>query len=410
MELALYCPVYGYYEKEGDTLGRRGDYYTSVSVGPLFGELLAWQFSDWLREGHQLVAGGQRADQQGTLFDLVEAGAHDGALAKDILAWLKAHRPEIFKQIGYCIVEPSEQRSHRQRETLADFGGKVAWFGALAELKPVRGIIFSNELLDAFPVHRLGWDAGTREWFEWGVDCRDATFIWSRLSISPGTKGLLRMKRRGTTDPSLQPSAIRKGRGKRHPSRLSLNQGGENFISPKLSFPEEGKGVSASVLGRVAPRIDPALAAALPEGFTIEVCPAAREWWRQAATLLTWGKLLTIDYGFAADEQFAPERSRGSLRAYQLHQVSDHLLENPGEQDLTAHIDFGALQSIGEAQGLRTEAFHTQAQFLTDIAARIWDRERGLEEWTAQTKRQFQTLTHPEHLGRAFRILVQSRP
>src|SRR5690242_17178325 len=48
MDLALYCPVYGYYEKEMDTLGRRGDYYTSVSVGSLFGELLAFQFSDWL--------------------------------------------------------------------------------------------------------------------------------------------------------------------------------------------------------------------------------------------------------------------------------------------------------------------------------------------------------------------------
>src|SRR5260221_2792657 len=48
MDIALYCPVYGYYEKEADTVGRRGDYYTSVSVGSLFGELLALQFSLWL--------------------------------------------------------------------------------------------------------------------------------------------------------------------------------------------------------------------------------------------------------------------------------------------------------------------------------------------------------------------------
>ena len=50
MELALYCPVYGFYEQERDTIGRRGDYYTSVSVGSLFGELLAFQFAEWLGE------------------------------------------------------------------------------------------------------------------------------------------------------------------------------------------------------------------------------------------------------------------------------------------------------------------------------------------------------------------------
>ena len=48
MELALYCPDYGFYERESDTVGRRGDFYTSVSVGALFGELLAFQFAEWL--------------------------------------------------------------------------------------------------------------------------------------------------------------------------------------------------------------------------------------------------------------------------------------------------------------------------------------------------------------------------
>src|SRR5881392_4095353 len=81
MELALYCPVYGYYEREQDTIGRRGDFYTSVSVGSLFGELLAWQFAGWL-ERPSVEAESQ---PDWPRRQIVEAGAHEGRLAKDIL-------------------------------------------------------------------------------------------------------------------------------------------------------------------------------------------------------------------------------------------------------------------------------------------------------------------------------------
>src|SRR3954470_24999662 len=80
MEQALYCPVYGFYEKEGDIIGRRGDFYTSPSVGPLFGQLLAWQFAEWLAPLSRSGAGMAR-------LHIVEAGAHDGVLASDILQW-----------------------------------------------------------------------------------------------------------------------------------------------------------------------------------------------------------------------------------------------------------------------------------------------------------------------------------
>lgn len=87
MDLALYCPVYGYYEKEPDSLGRGGDFYTSVCAGSLFGELLAFQFAEWL--------GGTRPP---TTLQLVEAGAHRGLLANDILSWLRTRRPDLFNQ------------------------------------------------------------------------------------------------------------------------------------------------------------------------------------------------------------------------------------------------------------------------------------------------------------------------
>jgi SAM-dependent MidA family methyltransferase len=120
------------------------------------------------------------------------------------------------------------------------------------------------------------------------------------------------------------------------------------------------------------------------------------------------GKLLTIDYGFAAGELLSPARLRGTLRAYRRHRVSDDLLAGPGEQDLTAHVDFGAVQAAGEAAGLRTELACTQPQFLTRILQKaITENETSFARLDASQVRQFQTLTHPEHLGRAFRVLVQ---
>jgi SAM-dependent MidA family methyltransferase len=75
---------------------------------------------------------------------------------------------------------------------------------------------------------------------------------------------------------------------------------------------------------------------------------------------------------------------------------------------LTAHVNFSAIQKAGEEVGLKTELFSTQAKFLTQILEKtLADKPFG--EWTPARTRQFQTLTHPEHLGHAFRVLVQSR-
>src|SRR3979409_755054 len=85
MELALYCPLYGYYEQEKDTIGRAGDFYTNLNVGSLFGELLAFQFAQWFSE----TTHGNWVKAKMSPVRLVEAGAHDGRLATDILTWLQ---------------------------------------------------------------------------------------------------------------------------------------------------------------------------------------------------------------------------------------------------------------------------------------------------------------------------------
>jgi SAM-dependent MidA family methyltransferase len=179
MELTLYCPETGYYETKKDIIGPRGDFITSVSAA-LFGELLAFQFASWLEEWP--IAGPGCANGfagAGCRLAMVEAGAHGGQLAKDILSWLQANRPRLFEQIEYVMVEPSARRREWQQETLTELSSKVRWVSQLSELKnqeSISGLIFSNELLDAFPVHRYGWDAAKREWFEWGVALAGESF------------------------------------------------------------------------------------------------------------------------------------------------------------------------------------------------------------------------------------------
>ncbi|HWX21650.1 MAG TPA: SAM-dependent methyltransferase [Candidatus Binatia bacterium] len=379
MELALYCPVYGYYEAEKDILGRQGDYYTSVSVGPLFGGLLAAQLAEWLGQCGARNAGaglsqtwsaksingsGAQREKDGGAQEplhLVEAGAHRGELARDILTWMREHRPSLFQQMEYWIIEPSDRRHQWQQQTLAEFKAKLHWAKTLDELAvgtvpasagpSVRGVIFSNELLDSFPVHRLGWDAHNRRWFEWGVTLNDGRFTWTRLS---------------------------------------RDASGFTFDASRLPPP-------ASRLPDF-----------LPDAFTLELCPAAEDWWRQAAGVLQCGRLLTFDYGLTEEEFLVPERTEGTLRAYHRHQLVSDVLGLPGEQDITAQVNFTALQKAGECAGLVTEAFLSQSRFLTGIAARIWKGELAFGEWTPARARQFQTLTHPDHLGRAFRVLIQA--
>ena|ERR1051326_8561491 len=335
MRLALYCPVYGYYEKEEDTIGRNGDFYTSVSVGNLFGELLALQFADWLTEC-----------QSETLpVQIVEAGAHRGHLAKDVLTWLREHRPDLFHRLQYCIIEPSSVRQQWQSLILAEFKN-VQWLSRIThQASHFRGIIFSNELLDSLPVRRLAWNAATKRWNELEVTLKNGRFVWAASEESAAT----------------------------------------------------GKSI-----------VDPELEAVLPDGFTMELCPEAEQCWRQAAHALERGKLMTIDYGMTREELIMPERKNGTLRAYYRHHATTDLLGNPGDQDLTAHVNFSALIAAGEASGLKTHVFETQSQFLTKIAARAW-KDEAREQWNPSRARQFQTLTHPEHLGRSYRVLVQSR-
>ena len=145
MEQALYHPQHGYYSSGRASIGRKGDYFTNVSVGPLFGQLLAAQFVEiWERLG------------QIDNFSIVEQGAHDGQFARDVLCAIRARSPEFFSALHYRIVEPFLIWQDRQSQTLKEFDDRVQWTKSLDELEPFVGVHFSNELLDAMPSNLRG--------------------------------------------------------------------------------------------------------------------------------------------------------------------------------------------------------------------------------------------------------------
>jgi SAM-dependent MidA family methyltransferase len=138
MQQALYHLEHGYYSSGRCAIGRKGDYFTNVSVGPLFGQLLASQFSEiWERLGKM------------NDFFIVEQGAHDGQFALDVLEFVQKRLPEFFDALRYRILEPFPILEEQQHRMLEAFGDKVEW---RESLEPFTGVHFSNELLDAMPV------------------------------------------------------------------------------------------------------------------------------------------------------------------------------------------------------------------------------------------------------------------
>ena len=336
MELCLYHPEHGYYERPDLPIGRKGDFYTSVSVGSVFGELLSWQFLSWMRA------------ELKPPYQILEAGAHDGQLADDILTSLASLEPDFLDHLEYIILEPSAGRQARQTQTLAKHEKNVRWIKDWNEAPEdgVNGVIFSNELLDAMPVDQVGWDAETSHWFEWRVALDGDRFARVRGPV---------------VEPSDLPPLVQPFR------------------------PDD-------------------------DAFTLEVRNESFRWWRAAAKALHAGCLLTLDYGLEFEEYTAPDRKHGTLRAYRDHQLVTDIFDSPGEQDLTAHIDLTELRSIGVHAGLNTDPPLSQGRWLNRMLARMQQESTPFPEWTSKRLRQFQTLSHPDHLGEKFRVLCQRKP
>ena len=148
------------------------------------------------------------------------------------------------------------------------------------------------------------------------------------------------------------------------------------------------------------------------EGEHVEVPLIARQYMENIAAQLTRGFLIAIDYGYTRAEQLAG-RHRGTLKAIRQHSVSANPYEAPGEQDITADVNFTALAAAAEAQGMQTQELLTQSQFLMGIgeANQFADafEDCRLPQESAKVALQLKHLVTPAGMGESFQVLIASK-
>lgn len=304
MELALYHPRYGYYTCS-PRIGREGDFYTSVSVGSLYGRILARQCLKY-----------RDALENPPDFRVVECGGHRGQLREDML--------QEAPDLDYGVVET---------------GGTVP--------DRITGCILSNELLDAFPVHRVRVVEGR----------------WMELYVTEGSSG------------------------------------GSSFaeVPGDLSTPR----LAERLRGLPVPHM---------EGYTTEINLRAADWITDMARRLHRGYVITVDYGYERGEYYAPHRRDGTLLCHFKHTANRDPFARIGQQDITAHVDFTSVMEAGRQAGLETILFCDQSQFLLEagreLVADLVARNAG--SWSPE-RNQLHQLTHPTLMGRTFKVLVQRK-
>ncbi len=345
MDLALYHPQQGYYATRAVAIGTKGDFFTAPHLGSDFGELLAEQFVQMWEILHRPPS-----------FTLVEMGAGQGLLAADILRYLQAQYPNFYAGLTYLVVEKSTALIAEQRRQLQGFSEISIDWKSWEEIVPdsITGCFFSNELVDALPVHLVTIAAGHLQEIY--------------VTAAEGTE---------FTETIAEPS------------------------TPKLTDYFDLTGIKL---------------ASLPDRYRSEVNLAALDWISTVADRLHQGYVLTIDYGYPSDRYYHPARSEGTLQCYYQHAHHSNPYLHVGQQDITAHVDFTALQRQGERVGLSTIGFTKQALFLIGLG--LGDRMAAIRDSSATSPAAVQAtlrrrealhqLASPMGLGN-FGVLVQGK-
>ena len=291
MRAALYDERDGYYRRRGvERWGRAGDYRTSPERSALFAATFARHFATLFDElGRPPV------------LHLLEAGGGAGHFAHGLLQTLQRNAPHVFQTLRYVFDESSEDSRARAATLLAPFAGRVEFRGVEEFPRPLEAVIvFSNELLDAFPAHRVVMREGELREMCVGVG-EDEKFVW--VEQKPSTPRLVE-----------------------HFTRMGVSLAEGHLAEVNLDA-EDWLKRAARTVGR---------------GFIFSV-----DYGDEAGSL----------FG-------APHRREGTLRAFRNHELVEDILREPGEQDLTTTINWTHIRSVGEVEGLETVALERLDAFL----------------------------------------------
>lgn len=344
MDLCLYDQQYGYYNLPNLEIGTKGDFFTSTTISADFAQLLAIQLKQFWE-----VLGKPKP------FYLIEMGAGNGNLAFDILQFLVEISPEFVSNLKYIIIEKSLSLRQKQQEYLQEKlqleKFDLSWC-SLDDLssESIVGCFFSNELIDAMPVHLITWQ--NQKIKEIYLTYQDGKIQEQVGDLS--TSNLL--------------------------DYLSLTE---------ITFSD-----------------------IYPQDYRTEINLQALDWLKTVANKLKQGYILTIDYGYIANKYYHPQRNQGTLTCYFKHRYHDNFYVNIGNQDLSAHVNFTALQNYGKSLNLLNVGYIQQALFLMNLG--LGDRLNQLSHNDIPLteilfkRNQLHSLINPQGLGN-FKILLQSK-
>jgi SAM-dependent MidA family methyltransferase len=339
MDMALYDPEFGYYVSRGQRIGREGDFYTSSHLHAMFGAIV----------GKQIMEMWELMDSPEG-FTIVEMGAGEGHLCKDMLDYLKRVEREeqrttrsFYQTLRYVIVERNELQRQRQKQRLNEYINKVSWIADIREAGTIRGCIFSNELLDAFPVHLVRMEDQLREIY-----------------------------------------VIHDG------ARFTEQTGDLSSDAVAGYFSDAG--------------------IELERGYTTEVNLRIRDWLLDIGAVLEAGFVFTIDYGHPAEEYYSEDRNRGTLLCYHNHEFNEDPYQNIGNQDMTSHVNFSSVKRWGEETGLKALGYCGQGTFLLamGIDQEIARLAETSDDYLFEVGR-IKKLFLPQGMGESHKVLIQYR-
>lgn len=394
MELCLYHPELGYYSRNAEQFGKAGDFYTSSDVHAVFGRLLARQF-----EGIWRTIGSPAQ------IEILELGPGRGLFAQDVLAWSEKRFPGFFHALHYSLAERSPKLRDRLRGVLATY------------LESGKASSVSENAVEKHVHQRL------RPWFS------DASGGAADTVPSPNAPSLADAAESfyTTSDEARQnaPSVLNNAMDERAlgPEAPVIVFANEFFDAlPVEILSQQGALRISAEDGRLVEIWVPPSADELefvdrygvhPEpGERIELPLLAKRYMARLAASMSRGIIIAVDYGYTRQEQLAG-RHRGTLMAYRQHSAASNPYEAPGEQDLTAHVNFTALSAAAEENGMQTQPLLTQSQFLMGIgeANQFADafEDCRLPQERAKVALQLKHLVTPAGMGEYFHVLIASR-